>query len=235
MSRRNRMNTTHSLRPTEDMTPRERSRIGPRTIKDPSSEEYAWQTTAYLKTLYGLKEASVERWEAALAEAEAHRIYDHTPPERPYGSLDAMLKAEIGKTLAESTADVAARAHDATPQRTLEEAMKGNKNAIKDKDAPGVTEAFLIDDSTGRNSPDDIRTVSAYGTDADYLTGRIARDRPDVLDRMKAGEFPSVRAAALEAGIAKKRVSIPLDPVAAARIIRRHFDEAGVAALKEAL
>jgi len=33
--------------------------------------------------------------------------------------------------------------------------------------------------------------------DADYLTARIARDRPDILDRMKAGEYKSVRAAPL--------------------------------------
>ena len=39
------------------------------------------------------------------------------------------------------------------------------------------------------------------GNDGNYLTRRIARDRPDVLDRMKAGEFKSVRAAAIEAGI----------------------------------
>ena len=34
------------------------------------------------------------------------------------------------------------------------------------------------------------------GNNADYLTARIARDRPDILDRMKAGEFTSVRVAA---------------------------------------
>lgn len=38
-------------------------------------------------------------------------------------------------------------------------------------------------------------------TNADYLTRRIARDAPAVLDRMKAGEFKSVRAAAIEAGV----------------------------------
>ena len=32
---------------------------------------------------------------------------------------------------------------------------------------------------------------------------RIARDRPDILERMKAGEFTSVREAAREAGIIK--------------------------------
>lgn len=42
-----------------------------------------------------------------------------------------------------------------------------------------------------------------YGNDASYLAGRIARDRPDILERMKAGEFKSVRAAAIEAGIVR--------------------------------
>jgi len=36
-----------------------------------------------------------------------------------------------------------------------------------------------------------------------YLVARIARDRPDILERMKAGEFTSVREAAREAGIIK--------------------------------
>lgn len=38
-------------------------------------------------------------------------------------------------------------------------------------------------------------------TSAAHLTARIARDRPDILDRMKRGEFRSVRQAAIEAGI----------------------------------
>ena len=44
---------------------------------------------------------------------------------------------------------------------------------------------------------------STGGNGADYLTARIARDRPDILERMKAGEFKSVRRAAIEAGIVK--------------------------------
>jgi hypothetical protein len=36
---------------------------------------------------------------------------------------------------------------------------------------------------------------------AEYLTARIARDAPEVLERMKAGEFTSVRAAAIAAGV----------------------------------
>lgn len=36
-----------------------------------------------------------------------------------------------------------------------------------------------------------------------YLVARIARDRPDILERMKAGEFVTVRQAAIAAGIVK--------------------------------
>ncbi len=48
-------------------------------------------------------------------------------------------------------------------------------------------------------------------SDAEYLTRRIARDNPELLERMKAGEFKSVRAAAIEAGIVKPRLSVPGD------------------------
>jgi hypothetical protein len=41
------------------------------------------------------------------------------------------------------------------------------------------------------------------GNRSDYLVARMARDRPDILERMKAGEFTSVREAAREAGIIK--------------------------------
>ena len=43
------------------------------------------------------------------------------------------------------------------------------------------------------------------GSDPEYLTARIARDRPDILDKMRQGEYPSVRAAAVDAGIVKPR------------------------------
>lgn len=51
----------------------------------------------------------------------------------------------------------------------------------------------------GRSRPSMRR--STYGETADYLTARIARDRPDILERMKAGEFKSVRAAAKEGSV----------------------------------
>src|SRR5215471_18190014 len=41
------------------------------------------------------------------------------------------------------------------------------------------------------------------GNRSDYLVARIARDRSDILERMKAGAFTSVREAAREADIIK--------------------------------
>lgn len=39
--------------------------------------------------------------------------------------------------------------------------------------------------------------LGGEGTNATYLTARIARDRPDILADMKAGKYRSVRAAAI--------------------------------------
>lgn len=59
-------------------------------------------------------------------------------------------------------------------------------------------EAGGVDDVKSSKTPE-----IKGGNATDYLSRRIARDAPEVLERMKAGEFPSVRAAAVEAGIIK--------------------------------
>jgi hypothetical protein len=40
---------------------------------------------------------------------------------------------------------------------------------------------------------------------SEYLVARIARDRPDIHERLKQGEYPSARSAAIDAGIVKPR------------------------------
>ena len=44
--------------------------------------------------------------------------------------------------------------------------------------------------------------------DPEYLAARIARDRPDIQTKMKQGDYPSVRAAAVDAGIVKPRIQV---------------------------
>ena len=66
------------------------------------------------------------------------------------------------------------------------------------------------------------------GTDSEYLTNRIARDRPDILERMKAGEYRSVRSAAIDAGIIDpdktKRYQLPTDPTKAGKYLAERVD-----------
>ena len=58
----------------------------------------------------------------------------------------------------------------------------------------------------GHKAPKTRRKQKVKGTGGQkYLVARIARDRPDVLERMKQGEFLSVRQAAIAAGIVKVR------------------------------
>lgn len=66
------------------------------------------------------------------------------------------------------------------------------------------------------------------GNDSDYLASRIARDRPDILERMKAGEYRSVRSAAIDAGIIDpektKRYQLPTDPTKAGKYLAERVD-----------
>jgi hypothetical protein len=50
-----------------------------------------------------------------------------------------------------------------------------------------------------KSSSDYVRPT--FGNNSSYLASRIARDRPDILEEMKAGKYRSVRAAAIDAGI----------------------------------
>ena len=74
------------------------------------------------------------------------------------------------------------------------------------------------------------------GTRADYLARRIARDHPDILERMAAGEFRSVHKAAREAGIAPRTQTIRMDDAeSAARALRKHMTPEVLASLVELL
>ncbi len=92
---------------TMPQTERQAALKGPLALKDPKSVEYAYQMTHRLKTLYQLKEASIDDWDKVVLEADSHRIYERVPP--GYPSLDALLEAEIGANVAQSREHVLSR------------------------------------------------------------------------------------------------------------------------------
>jgi hypothetical protein len=92
---------------------------------------------------------------------------------------------------------------------------------------PGNATSLRSEDGTF-SKPDNVRDGSLGdkgGNSADYLASRLRRDHPAIADRLAAGEFKSVRAAAIEAGIVK-----PQAPEAqAARAVERSGDLAALA------
>ena len=189
------------------MTSRDGALAGPLALKEPGSPEWCWQVVQVLKEQM---RHVAEQWDVAdtalsqLREAEA---WNKIPPDQPYGSLDAMCRAEVGmplRAVRKQITDASERARALTGKTVRK---RGRPSLASTENANSISIA------------DDRR----YGTSADYLTRRIARDRPDILGRMAAGEFPSARAAALEAGIVHRTVTVRLDPAAAARILRKHM------------
>ena len=141
---------------------------------------------------------------------------------------------------------MADREHD----RYLEILSEADNHAIWEKippDAPyGSREALLeaigVGDETSverrrqemQVKADTAKPLGAHGqylargtTATAYLTARIARDHPDILERMKAGEFSSVRAAAIEAGIIKpvREHKIPHEASHVPALLRKWFSE----------
>ena len=73
---------------------------------------------------------------------------------------------------------------------------------------------------------------------AEYLAARIARDHPEIHERMQLGEFKSVAEAARAAGILKmptKRVALLKDVDRVAHNIKNYYTPEQVQALKKAL
>jgi len=111
--------------------------------------QFAAQTLTLLKSAYHDKHASTDRFNERLELAEQYRIFDRLPtPEQPYGSLDAMLQAEIGASKDEAVAtklrEKAGNPHNSNSSQRI---IKGGANsqyrrARLERDRPDILEAF---------------------------------------------------------------------------------------------
>ena len=190
------------------MTSRTGALSGPKVLKVPGSPEWCWQTVQVLKEQMRHVHEQWRVAEAALDELGKAKAWDKIPPDNPYGSMDAMLKAEVGlpaKEVRRRITQAADRAK-ALEGKTITDGRRERHSLIPNPDN------IRVSDGTG------------WGTDPGYLARRIARDHPDIFKRMAAGDFPSVRAAALEAGIIHPTATVRTDdPTSAARTLRKHM------------
>ena len=159
-----------------------------------------------LKTVYEVIKAN-EAWRlmnkpdgtffASLEEFSAHR--------RPWGwgepigaiqpAIDLadgkITKVEAEERIKLATAEAVAAAK---PAKAVG-APKGSKNNAAGR-AGKTTENLEVTKESNRH-------ISSGGQSRERLAARLKRDRPDIAARAEAGEFSSVRAAAIEAGIVK--------------------------------
>lgn len=154
--------------------PSDNSIAGPRELKDPKSKAYALQTLRALK-MY-LESATLDE-------------------ERVRKELNRIERYKHWKVLGYKNKK------DMFQQEGLQLRLKAIK--LRAKRFEGKT----INAADGPVKKDlDIIQVSVNGgggTSADYLTARLKRDHEKIFQRLAAGEFPSVRKAAIAAGIIK--------------------------------
>ena len=186
---------------------------GPIALKEPGSPEWCWQLLAAMQTQWRALNFDYELYMRTWEDAEAYQVWDKVPYDSPYGSKERMLEAlEIG--------DI-----PAAKARVIEKAM---------------TAQPLGQHGANQHNKEDITQVmSSQGNRSDYLTARIARDRPDIWERMKRGEFDSVKAAAREAGIPlpqpRRTMSLSDNVDRVANKLRQHYTPEQVQRIAERL
>jgi hypothetical protein len=158
-------------------------------LKDPKSREFAIQTVIALKRYAEALECDKARVEKELSTIDEHRHWEVLG----YASREEMLAAELSDVGLTNVAAV---------QKTLREAPVVNERLIdKDKSNPGP--------GRGNKTSDVSTRFSGRGsTGATYLAARIKRDHPAIASRVEAGEFRSMRAAAIAAGIVKPKTAL---------------------------
>ncbi len=84
-----------------------------------------------------------------------------------------------------------------------------------------------------------MRPWGGHRNKSDYLVARIARDRPDILERMRKGEFQSMAEAAREAGIQtvkpRKTVTLSNKVERVAERLKEHYTPAQIRQLRDHL
>jgi hypothetical protein len=136
----------------------------------------------------------------------------------------------IGERRATAAKDLAAQAQPLKPVG----APQGSQNALKVVAEP-VDDLPLMQ-TAAKNKVDAINFKTMGGASAKYLADRIARDRPDIRERMQAGEFGTVAEAARAAGIDTRgrRLWVARDPARGAKdFFERFGQEYGLAFARE--
>ena len=183
----------------ERLPDRDRAQVGPRQLKEPGSPDWCWQTVYYLKDCMRHVGEEWRQAEQVLAELVKTRAWQVIPPEQPYGTLNKMLKAEVG-----------------LDERAIKDQIKKAGLAAKGANYSPEAKGFARSDNV---------TSDERGNSETYTIRRLCRDRPDLAEQVERGEL-TANQAAIEAGFRRRSMSIPVDD--AERAFRRLSGDKGM-------
>jgi hypothetical protein len=178
---------------------------GPRQLKEPGSPAWCVQTVRYLKAHVRHVDEQWRQAEQVLDELVRAQAWRVIPPGKPYGTLNKMLKAEVG-----------------LDSRAIKNAIQGAELAARG--------ANIQEGQKGFQRSDNITSLER-GTSEAYTIRRLRRDRPDLAERVEHDGL-SANAAAIEAGFRPKTVSVPITrPDAVARALLKYMTADDIAKL----
>ena len=163
-----------------ELTEQDIANVGPRDLKEEGSPAWCWQTVSLLQNMWSSLDLSYGRYTEVWEKANEYRIWERIPADQPYGSLEVMKERLKVGDAAEARVRVIDLAVQAKPLR------KGPGRPSKNGD----------ENHSGANN---------LSNAADYWVARLARDFPEIHERMQRGEFKSVAEAAKAAGIYPER------------------------------
>lgn len=157
--------------------------------------EWAWTQCAWMRTLWTEKKLRDDMFESIVNKLQERRVYDLIPEDKPFGTLDALLREFIGTDLHGARIQLAERYEKAEKPR--------DGQATKEARAEGGKKG-------GRGNLRSASTKVSPKRDADYWLGRIKKaaeeQKPEavaVVEAIKRGDYDAagVAKAARDAGV----------------------------------
>ena len=166
--------------------------------KDRGDIDWCYQKVYFLKMVYEDEQRTLRQWDDAISDLKTFRAWEKIPEDSPYGSLEALLKAEIGVESEEAGAQaVRQRMAKAAGNTTGEVLPEGRPKKLPD---------------SGSLTQRERAKENGVSRDTQQRLDRLAREKPEIHQLVAHGEL-SVAAAERAAGFAKKKA--PLDKLLA--------------------
>ena len=165
-----------------ELTEQDIANVGPRDLKEPGSPTWCWQTVSLLQTMWTSLDLSEARYEEVWQQADEQQIWETIPEDNPFGTKEEMLRQlEVGDY------------QQARRRLSLQPVARKVRRKFEHGGDRRSGE-FQVDNYQ-------LETPNQGGTNKDYLLARLYHQHYDIFERWERGEFRSVRAAAIAAGI----------------------------------